>query len=243
MLAERKGTAMIRRNNPLRSVCLLLLAAIVLGTGPAKAQHQAGARLDLALPQGDFSDNLEDPGFGLDGHYAYNVTPMTAFGVYMGYLMYGRETRTDRHPLVGDFNIVTSNNIFSMGLLAQLKGADGPVVPYVEGRFGFQYLWTESKLEDDDWANNEAIAETVNYDDFALVYGGGGGISFRLSQGQGPGNPGVFLDLKVLYLLGANAEYLTEDDIDIDANEEPVFDANESNTDLMHYQLGVSFTF
>jgi len=57
--------------------------------GSAAAGHEAGIRFDVGVPQGDFSDNAEDPGFGLAGHYAYAVNPVFSFGIGGNFLIYG----------------------------------------------------------------------------------------------------------------------------------------------------------
>jgi hypothetical protein len=48
-------------------------------------------------------------------------------------------------------------------------GSLGKLKPYIEGRFGGAYYWTETKLEDEDWNNDSEIAAKTNYDDFALI--------------------------------------------------------------------------
>ena len=75
---------------------------------------------------------------------------------------------------VEDVDLTTTNNLAAFHLLMQLRAPGGPVRPYLEGRFGGQYLWTESKLEDQDFWDDDEVGKEVNYDDFALVYGGGG---------------------------------------------------------------------
>ena len=52
----------------------------------------------------------------------------------------------------------------------------------------------------------------------------------------------MLLDLKVLYIKGAEAEYLSEGDITIEGDE-AVFDPSKSRTDLTMYELGVVLTF
>ncbi len=137
---------------------------------------------------------------------------------------------------------MTNNNIAGFCLIAQANLIDGPVTPYVEGRWGGLYLWTQSQLEDADWIDDDDISETVNYDDFTSQFGYGGGLRFELSKGRGGDNPRVLLDLKVMMMHGGEAEYLTEDGIEL-VNDRAVFDPKRSETDLMHYELGVVIGF
>ena len=71
-----------------RLACLLL-GCSCCGVGSAAAGHEAGIRFEVGVPQGDFSDNAEDPGFGLAGHYAYPVNPVFSFGIGGNFLIYG----------------------------------------------------------------------------------------------------------------------------------------------------------
>lgn len=105
------------------------------------------------------------------------------------------------------------------------------------------YLWTDSKLEDEDWWDDDDVARKTNYDDFASFWGGGGGLLLRLREGS-PRNddPAVYLDIKVSHTRGAEAKYLTEGDVELDDGV-PVFNGTESKTDLTAYQVGVTLTF
>jgi hypothetical protein len=227
-----------------RFVNILLCLAVVLSfcrAAPAAAGHEAGIRFDVGVPRGDFADNAEDPGFGLAGHYAYAVNPVFSFGIGGNFLIYGSESRTEALPLVEDFEVTTDNNIAGLFLLAQCNLVPGPVTPYVEGRFGGHYLWTDSKLEDTDWIDADEVATTVNFDDFALLYGLGGGLRIGLGKGD-LGEPTVHLDLKAMMMRGGEAEYLTEGDIDI-VYDRPVFRPSLTRTDLLHFELGLIFGF
>ncbi|MBK6900439.1 MAG: hypothetical protein IPH09_14720 [bacterium] len=226
---------------------LLLIPLLILIAVPctALAGHEAGARIDVGVPKGDFADNLEDPGFGLAGHYAWSPAPAFAVGVGLGYLIYGSETRVIELPLVEDVDLTTTNNLAAFHLLMQLRSPRGAVRPYLEGRFGGQYLWTESKLEDQDFWDDDEVGKEVNYDDFALVYGGGGGLLIGVrSPKPGDKRPWALdLDFKALWLYGENASYLTEGGIELDTRNFPVFRPSESETDLLHVEVGVNFRF
>ncbi|NNF06155.1 MAG: hypothetical protein HKN21_05290, partial [Candidatus Eisenbacteria bacterium] len=169
--------------------------------------------------------------------------PSLTFGVGADILVYGSETTKVRLPLVEDFELNTDNNLAGFFLFGQYRPFAGPIQPYVEGRVGFNYFWTESKLEDKDFFDDGEVARETNYDDFTTFYGGGGGILIQLSEGNRvEGKPGVFLDLKATYLQGGEAEYLTEGDIEI-INDIPVFNASKSETDRATYEIGVVLTF
>jgi len=229
----------------MRSLLLIPFLILIAFPDAALAGHEAGARIDVGVPKGDFADNLEDPGFGLAAHYAWSPAPAFAVGFGLGYLIYGSETRVIELPLVEDVDLTTTNNLAAFHLLMQLRSPRGAVRPYLEGRFGGQYLWTESKLEDQDFWDDDEVGKEVNYDDFALVYGGGGGLLIGVrSPKPGDKRPWALdLDFKALWLYGENASYLTEGGIELDARDLPVFRPSESETDLLHVEVGVNFRF
>ncbi len=86
-------------------------------------------------------------------------------------MIYGSETTTYSLPLVEDFDLTTDNNLAGAFLYAQWRPLSGAVQPYVEGRVGMNYLWTDSKLEDEDWWDDDDVARKTNYDDFARLLG------------------------------------------------------------------------
>ncbi len=227
-----------------RLTVLVALAALPgAAATPAAAQHEAGIRLELAAPAGEFGDTVDDPGFGIIAHYAYAMNPRFSLGLGADYVIYGSETRRETLPLVDDFEIETSNNIAGFFLLGQFNlVAHGAVVPYLEGRFGGQYLWTESKLVDADWWDDDDVAEKVNFDDFTLQYGFGGGLKFKVSEGDGKDKPTVFIDAKAMFHQGGEAEYLTEGSITVEGTT-TIFRPSESATDLTRFELGAVLTF
>ena len=84
------------------------------------------------------------------------------------------------------------------------------------------------------------LPATTNFDDFAWNYGVGGGLLINLySPDVGEGIfESLFLDLKVRYLLGTEAEYLKEGSVTID-NGNVYYDVSKSKTDLLITQVGV----
>jgi hypothetical protein len=218
-----------------------------LGVAPGRVGHEGGVRFIVGSPAGEFGDSVDNEGFGLAAHYGVRPVPALTFGVGGDVMIYGSESQTYSLPLVEDFELTTNNNLASGSFFAQWRPVDGIFQPYAEARAGIRYLWTESKLEDEDFFDDGEVGRETNYDDFATFWGGGGGMLIRVKQG-GPGeagrdrSPSVFIDLKVTRLHGANAEYLTEGDITV-VNDAPVFNASESETDLTTFELGVVLTF
>jgi hypothetical protein len=228
----------------MKTLTTFVLLALLLAAGAASALDQEGGiRFVVGDPAGEFGESAADPGFGVALHYGLRPARSLTLGAAFDVMIYGSDTTEIDLPLVEPFDLVTTNNLASGYLFAQWRPLRGRVQPYAEARVGLRYLWTESKLQDTDWWDDDEVARETNFDDWASYCGGGGGLLIRLSHGnRAKKKPGVWLDLKVMSLQGAEAAYLTEGDILI-RNDVPVFRPSQSETDLLSYELGVVMTF
>lgn len=233
-----------------------VLMGIVIGLmmfnvmGKAQTPFQAGVNFIAGFPQGEFRENVNNPGGGISGNFAYQIpgTPL-ALGAGLGFLIYGSESRLERlSPNIPDIvvTVETTNNILIGHLLARIQPTNRNVVahPYLEGLIGFHYLWTETRLKGSGWDSYSEITST-NYDDAALSYGGGAGIMFRVYQGRKNDSNGIYsiyIDLVMHYLIGGEATYLKQGDIRREFNE-VTYSPSKSTTDLLRVGLGVSFAF
>lgn len=232
-----------KRMIPLAALAALLIASAAAAEG---IEQEAGIRLLLGVPAGDFHDNVEDPGFGIGGHYGLRPVPALTMGIGGDVMIYGSESQDMQLPLVDDFELTTNNNLADFFCFAQYRPfrgmLQGKVQPYGEARFGYRYLWTETQLEDDDWWSDE-VAEKTNYDDFTPFWALGGGMLVQVYEPkQDSSKPAVFVDFKVMYGKGNSAEYLTEGAIEL-VDDEPVYHASESETDMTTWEVGVVLTF
>jgi len=223
----------------------LVAALLLLVAGSAAAGHEGAIHFEVGAPEGCFDENVDGLGYGLSLDYAYDGGGALAVGIGADFLIYGHETVLMSLPLVEDFEYVTDNNVASLFLLARLHGGRGRIIPYLEGRFGGGYIWTETKLSDEDWYDDDEIARETNWDDFMAVWGAGGGLKILL-HGRDPrdrGSRDVLLDMKVVYRHGGRASYLTEGAIDVDPGGRVRINPSTSETDLMQYELGVAIRF
>lgn len=208
---------------------------------PAPSRFQAGAHLNLALPQGEF-DEFVDAGFGVGGWFAFNLDRrgMIAFKVDGNWLIYGSETR--RRPLSPTVpfvtvDVTTRNNIYTMGAGPLITLSNGAIRPYITGTVGFSYFATESGVSGTN--NGEDFAESTNFDDFTFSMVAGGGIRIRVSRGRTP----IFIDLSSEYHRNGQASYLREGSIVDNGNGTISFTPIQSETNLMLIKLGVSGSF
>lgn len=222
---------------------LAVLSLLAAASTALALDQEGGIRFVVGDPAGEFADSAADPGFGIALHYGLRPERALTFGAALDVMIYGSESTEIDLPLVEPFELVTTNNLASGYLFAQYRPLRGALQPYAEARLGLRYLWTESKLQDTDWWDDQEVGRETNFDDWAGYRGFGGGLLIHLSSGnRAKKKPGVLLDLKVMNLQGGEAAYLTEGDILI-RNDEPVFRPSQSETDLVSYELGVVMTF
>lgn len=230
---------------------LFFTLLLVLYTSQLWAQS-ADVSLNLlgVVPQGQFKENVKNSGFGIAGAFQYNFedTPF-GLGLNLGYAQYGNESRRENIVPGVEVDVVTANNIFFMHVVGQVYEDFGFIRPYAEGLFGFNSLWTDTEVNDFERDDEESeIASNTHLFDMAASYGVGGGLQIRLNDfdfddyEHGEARYAtLYLDLKVRYMFGGEADYLREGDIDLDANDKVVFNKSHSETDFMTYHIGVVF--
>ncbi|MEP0547425.1 MAG: hypothetical protein ABJF88_10875 [Rhodothermales bacterium] len=232
----------------------LLGAALLALLVPTSAHAQygsGGAGLVLAIPQGAFADRIDGVGYGLGAEFVVHVpnTPV-GFGLAGTFVVYGQETIRERFGggALGrvDVDVVTTNNIALGHAFVRLQPPIGAFRPYADALVGFSYLFTESRIEDVDFNDDRDIASSTNFDDGAFSYGIGGGVMAQVYSGRPEGTGraiSVFVDARVRYLFGGEADYLREGSIDTDRDGNLTFDVTRSRTDLLLPQLGVTVRF
>jgi hypothetical protein len=227
-------------------VFIIVVFLVVARPALAKTNFQGGLNFMAGFPQGDFKDNVDENGFGIGGEFLYSpsTTPL-AFGVSLGFMNYGEESR--REPFSTtipdvEVEVKTTNNIVVGHLIFRAQVKQGPIRPYVDGLVGFNYLFTETKIEDVD--DEVEIASSTNLDDGVFSYGIGGGVMLRLYTGKTKKAKtwSILLDLRFRYIVGGEAEYLKEGSIKR-VNGKVVFDKIQSKTDILTTQLGVTVVF
>ena len=171
-----------------------LLIALIVGSGYCQTNFQAGVHLAAGLLQGEFKQNTGNDGYGLTAEFLYAPSrSIFSVGVDVGFLIYGSESR--RQPLSSEFpefdvKVNTDNSMVLTHLLLRIQNKQGRLRPYVEGVLGLNYLFTQTRIEDDDdwdddWDSKDSISKT-NFDDTAINYGAGGGVQWLFAQQHRP---------------------------------------------------------
>ena len=139
-------------------------------------------------------------------------------GLDIGFFGYGHvEEEVPFSSTVGPrvpVEVSTSNNVLETHLTARLQPRTGRVRPYAEALAGFKYLFTRTRIDEDDIVGDlgDDVAGSTNFDDFALSGGIGAGVDIQVYRQDNPAKEvrRIDLHLGVQYLLGQEAEYLTE---------------------------------
>lgn len=225
-------------------ICLLAICCIY--TLPLSAQS-AGLHFSVGVPSGEFKDNVKRVGIGLNGNFMlFNSTPGLPYslGLNIGFMNYGSESR--REPFSSTIpdvvvDVDRSNNLVNFHLMFQIIPPSGNVRPYLETLFGGSYFFTQTTINS---RGDEEVASSTNFDDFAWSYGGGAGILINLIKFDEPQKKvsSVFLDFKVRYLFGTEAEYLKEGSVTI-VNGRAYYDLSKSKTDLLTFHIGATVFF
>lgn len=210
----------------------------------------AGLSFMLGSPQGEFRQNVDRLGYGIQGQFTLwtpsKIRPFT-IGLNIGYLVYGEES--DKRPLshtIPDVfvDVNRTNNIANFHLMFQVSPFWGDVRPYIEGLVGGAYLFTKTSVSSEyDHDDYDPVFESTNFDDWAWSYGFGGGLMILLARELDGDVGSLYLDLKARYVFGTEAQYLREGDVQINKNGSVTYYYSESETDLLSFHIGVVVTF
>lgn len=229
-----------------RILVILLLTIPVLSF----AEVSIGLNFNVVSPQLEFKENLDRLGYGIAFDVITNRSnsPLR-IGASLGFGVYGSQTRQEPFSTtIPDVtvDVTTTNNILFGHLMMQIKLSHGFIQPYVEGLWGFHYLFTDTKIEDVD-NEFEEVASSTNLSDFTSSYGLGSGLMFRLMDNinfdsRRDQRGSLYLDCKVRYLVGGEAEYLKEGSIRRE-NGKVTYDKIKSSTELMTFHIGLVLEF
>ena len=224
-------------------VFCFVIALVLLLFSNLSFPQSFGLNFTLGFPMNEFKQNVKRTGFGGSLQFLlWNPTPELpyTFGLNLGYINYGSESRTEPFSYsIPDVSVDVSrtNNIINFHLLSQVILPYGNFRPYMEFLLGGSYIFTMTQI---DSYGSEESTSTTNFDDWAWSYGAGAGFLIKLtSDSIKTENLGaIFLDFKVRYLYGTEAQYLKEGSVTI-RNGTAYYDVSKSKTDLLTAQLGV----
>ena len=231
------------------TLLFLVLLGVTLFPQISQAQRFLGSgHFMLGFPQGEFKENVDNIGFGGGFFVGLGIGQApVVLGLEGNFMIYGRETR--REPLsttIPDVtvDVTTTNNFFAGHAVLRLQAPGGNLRPYVDGLIGFNYLATETTVDDEGRFDDDPVFSSTNFDDAGFSFGAGGGLMVKLVDTETDnGTPfDVLLDLRIRYLIGSEVEYLREGSIRRE-NGQVDFDTLLSKTDTFLFQVGVAVVF
>ena len=223
------------------------LVVVLMSTGGLAQPFNVEMSFALGTPQGDFQKSLDREAYGADLAFTYRLGRHSPIHLGAGvlYQNYGWKERNSTFlPEIPEVavNVRTTNNMITPHLILRVQPELGGFSPFVEGTWGFNYLFTESSIRDE-W-DDEEIASSVNYDYFTSNIGIGGGAKIRLWEGYDDEGDfvGVHLLVKSRYMLGGEAMYLKEGDL-INNGNSLEYHVSRSRTDITTFNVGLVFSF
>lgn len=219
-----------------------LLAFFIVTFFTYSNAQQVGINFSVAIPQGEFGEQVDNLGYGLSGEFMFlSPKPKSPFGIglNLGYYIYGMESRREPWSLtIPDVfvDVDRTNNLLNFHIVFEVGMPTGRIRPYIQGLFGGNYLYTQTSVSGE--YGQENIASTTNFEDWAWSYGVGGGIAILLGGDPVTEQGAVYLDLKGRYLFGSEADYLKEGSIQI-INSRVFYNPSQSKTDLLTLHAGV----
>jgi hypothetical protein len=216
-------------------------AQLIDTSSPARVAPRTflGGNVLVAQPQDQFASYVKvGAGFGFHLLQQLDREGILALRLAGDFLIYGHETeRVPLSPTIPRIavDVTTSNNIVMLGIGPQLMVPSGSVRPYLNGTVGFSYFFTESSVSGTD--NSVEFASTKNFDDFTFAWTGGAGVYIPVHAGRTP----VSIDVGARYHGNGRARYLREGSIQDDGAGGIIITPIESNTNLVTYQIGVTF--
>ncbi len=225
----------------MRTIKLLIIGTIITSTSVLAQMNDADLNIFVGSPQGDFQDNLDRTAIGINGSVAFAVpSSPIQLGMEIGVMTYGIDSRRESfNPNIPEVTVKvdTDYDILTGHMFLRYEAPLAIVRPYIDGLFGFNYLFTETKISDR--RSNEEIASDTNFDDWAMSYGVGGGIKIKVYDTIANK---IYVNLKTRYLKGSEASYLQPGSITV-SDGKLIFDESTSNTDMLSFHLGATFKF
>ena len=195
----------------------------------------------VAQPKGEFATQLDTEGFGINVGALFRLDREGILSVRgdLGGMQYGSETlHVPYLPLTGrvSLDVETTNNAFWGSIGPQVTVPVGPIQPYMNAAVGFMDLVTSTSVRGSD--SDYEYASTTNSDDAtsAWIFGGGIYVPFGTQKAWK-------IHAGARYFYGGDATYLREGDIIDNDDGSVTLLTRRSKTDLVTWQVGVSYTF
>ena len=200
------------------------------------------------IPSAVFGKNVDNAAAGGNISFGYRLPGKPVIvGAEVMFFRYGKERRSVLlSPDIPDLpvKITNSNNMILTDLFFRIQPDWNKVMPYFEGLFGFNYLYTRTSANT---RTNDGHMGATNFSDTALFWGLGGGLKFKMFEFSEKKLKkrtfvSIFFNLNARYLFGGEAEYLRKGSIIRDYGN-VYYDSLKSKTDMFIFNAGFSLVF
>lgn len=189
----------------MKIIALTLLTLTYAIPTQAQMTPQGSLSFGLGVPMGDFEQNVDQLGYGANLYLGLETSNSPiGVGIDVSFIAMGESTRSKLLDEGRSIAATTTNSVVQPHLVLRLQPYEGVVRPYLEGLFGFKYLYTRTDLHRP--LDEESFTSSRNFDDFTLSGGGGAGIQIRVGQALSSFRA-TYLKLGIQYLLGGKADY------------------------------------
>ncbi|MEJ7759592.1 MAG: hypothetical protein WKF55_08355 [Gemmatimonadaceae bacterium] len=193
-----------------------------------------------AQPKGELASQI-DEGYGANVAGLFRLDREGIFSIRadLGGMQYGSETLYAPYlPITGrvSLDIETTNMVGWGSIGPQITVPVGPIQPYVHAAIGVASFVTSTSLRGSDSEYDYASSDNASDATTAYILGGGLYVPFGQSRSwklHGGGR----------YFRGGEATYLREGDIRDNPDGSITLSPRTSKTDMVTWQLGVSYTF
>ncbi len=220
---------------------LVLALPLAAPAADARVPVRLGGNLAVGFPVGEFRDNIDEKGVGLEGYATFGV-PRVPFqaGASLSFMSLG--TVSSLQPLVYPYlvEVTTRNNVLSGHGFLRLQQAVADFQPYLDGLVGFSRFFTTSELG----TGASVFNSVTEIDNWTFSYGVGAGAMFEVFEytTEGGTNFSISIEMGARYLIGGKAEYIEVDSGRI-VDGVAVFDVKSSKTDMVTARFGASVLF
>lgn len=262
-LLDTRYKPMKRLRAPFALFCAVLLMACLpnhvysQAAGPSpdtQITGQGSLSFALGLPTGEFNQNIDNLGYGANVYIGAEF-PNSIFGIGLdfSFFVYGRSSRStvfnrDDPDLVAvPIDVITTNSLVQPHLVLRMQPSTGTVRPYLEGKFGFKYLFTDTRIQNQR-RSDEEIASSRNFDDITISGGAGAGAHFMIMESVPESSIGnMYINLGFQYSLGREAEYLASGPVRDESGTGRIdredLDIRRSTTHLLIPMVGLAIQF
>ena len=232
-------------NSKLLTAFSLVISGFFVQSGVLSAQSKVNlfeGSLSYMIPSGAFGDHITSNKIGFELAFLRQIDYEKPFfwGVSAGYFNIGHYNAVTQEIVdftVYEFNSTTNSNLWGFdGKIRYYPNLNlGPLELYLEALIGFKWLYTFTRktlVYDEDNSSN-----AFNEGQIALSYGFNAGIQAKLAQD-------IYLSFKGGFYPGLSVPYyaLKKNNITIYTTLD-AFELKRSTTDIMRFDLGVTYRF